>query len=66
MGSYVVFGMEQPGSFLIAEISPEIPAQYFVLGGCAAALALILVIRSLLRRRKTKRKSAVQTGKHML
>lgn len=66
MGSYVVFGMEQPGSFLIAEISPEIPAQYFVLGGCGAALALILVIRSLLRRRKTKRKSAVQTEEHML
>lgn len=56
MGSYVVFGMEQPGSFLIVEISPKIPPQYFVLGGCAAALALILVIRSLLRRRKAKRR----------
>ncbi|MBD5529755.1 MAG: hypothetical protein HDR02_15340 [Lachnospiraceae bacterium] len=55
MGSYVVFGMEQPGSFLIAEISPEIPTRYFGLGGCVAALVLILVIRSLLRRRKTKR-----------
>lgn len=54
MGSYIVLGMERPGSFRIVEISPKIPPQYFVLGGCAAALALILVIRGLLRRKKAK------------
>lgn len=56
MGSYVVFAMEQPSSFRIVEISQKIPPQCFVLGGCAA-LALILVIRSLLRRKRVKRGS---------
>lgn len=55
MGSYVVFDMEQPGSFKIVETSPEIPLRYFWLGGGAVLLALILVIRKLLRHRKTKR-----------
>ncbi len=61
MGSYVVFAMERPGSFLIVETSPQIPVRYFVLGGGAAALVLILVIRKLLQRRKVRRsKKAVR------
>lgn len=55
MGSYIVFGMEQPGAFQIVRVSPGIPMRYFVLGGGAILLALILIFRRLLRRRKARR-----------
>lgn len=59
MGSYAVFDMEQPGSFRIVETSPEIPMLYFVLGGGAILLVLILVIRKLVRRGRAKRADKV-------
>lgn len=55
MGSYVVFDMEQPGSFRIVEASSEIPLWYFALGGGAILLVLIPVIRRWSRRRKARR-----------
>lgn len=55
MGSYIVFAMEEPGAFQIVEVSPEMPMRYFVLGGVAVLLVLILAVRRLLRRSKAKK-----------
>lgn len=59
MGSYIVFAMEEPGAFRIVEVSPEVPMRYFVLGGVALLLVLILTIRRLLRSRKAKKPGKV-------
>lgn len=59
MGSYIVFAMEEPGVFRIVEVSPEVPMRYFVLGGGALLLVLILTIRRLLQSRKAKKPGKV-------
>lgn len=59
MGSYIVFAMEEPGAFRIVEVSPEVPGQYFALGGGALLLVLILTIRRLLQRRRSKKPGKV-------
>lgn len=59
MGSYIVFDLEKPGAFQIVKVSPEMPMRYFVLGGGAVLLVLILVIRGLLQRRRAKRPGKV-------
>ncbi len=55
MGSYIVFAMEEPGTFRVVEVSSEMPMRYFILGGGAVLLVLILAVRRLLRRRRAKK-----------
>lgn len=56
MGSYVVFRMEQPGTFRVATISDKVPPQYYVIGGVVLSVALIICIWRLIRGRKKRRK----------
>lgn len=55
MGSYVVFDLEHPDSFRVVKVAPRIPMKYYIMGGGIIMLALILVIRGLVKRRKAKR-----------
>ncbi|MDE7223270.1 MAG: hypothetical protein K2O34_05765 [Acetatifactor sp.] len=57
MGSYIVFDLEQPETFWVVKVSPEIPVRYFVLGGGVILLVLILIVRKLLQRRTAKKAS---------
>lgn len=59
MGSYIVFSMEEPGAFRIVEVSPEVSMRYFVLGGGALLVVLILIIHRLLQSRKAKKPGKV-------
>lgn len=64
MGSYVVFDLEHPDSFRVVKVSPQIPVKYYIMGGGAIMLVLILVVRKLVKRRNSKRAGGAQrTGK---
>ena len=55
MGSYVVFDLERPDSFQVVEVSPRIPARYYVMGGAAVLAVLFVTVRGLVRRGKRRR-----------
>lgn len=55
MGSYVVFDLERPDSFQVVEVSPRIPARYYVMGGAAVLAVLFVTVRGLVRRGRRRR-----------